>query len=167
MNNTLDGTDKESDFIDVYETYVNDVYRLCFSFLKNHMDAEDAVQETFLKYYHCGKTFETKEHKKAWLIVTASNRCKDMLKHWWHRRQNLDDYAEQMGGNDSETDEMMSLIMELPAKYKTAIYLYYYEGYTSVEIAGLLNRPASTIRTYLKKAREMLKRQLAETEVRL
>lgn len=99
--------------------------------------------------------------------MTASNRCKDMLKQWWHRRQNLDDYAEQMGGNDSETDEMMSLIMELPAKYKTAIYLYYYEGYTSVEIAGLLNRPASTIRTYLKKAREMLKRQLAETEVRL
>lgn len=76
MRNTLDGTDKEHDFAKVYETYVIDIYRLCFSFMKNHMDAEDAVQETFLKYYHMEGTFADETHKKAWLIVTASNYCK-------------------------------------------------------------------------------------------
>ena len=87
MNNTLDGTDKEADFANIYKKYVDDIYRLCFSFMKNQMDAEDAVQETFLKYYRHDKSFDTEAHKKAWLIVTASNQCKDMLKHWWRQRK--------------------------------------------------------------------------------
>lgn len=160
MRNTLDGNDKEHDFAKVYETYVNDIYRLCFSFMKNHMDAEDAVQETFLKYYHMEGTFADETHKKAWLIVTASNYCKDMLKHWWNRRKNLDEYRETAGEEGSEADEMMSLILQLPYKYKMVIYLYYYEGYNSREIAKLLKKPESTIRTYLQKAKKRLKNEL-------
>ena len=79
--NTLDGTGQKNNFTQTYEAYVNDIYRLCFSFMKNHMDAEDIVHETFLKYYHLDRTFDSEQHKKAWLIVTASNACKDMLKH--------------------------------------------------------------------------------------
>ena len=160
MSNTLYGTDKETDFVNVYQKYVNDIYRLCFSFMKNHMDAEDAVQETFYKYYHLEKSFDTEQHKKAWLIVTASNQCKDMLKHWWRHRKNLDDYTELAEENHSEIDEILNLILGLPGKYKTPIYLYYYEGYNSREIAKLLNKPESTVRTYLQKAKKMLRQEL-------
>lgn len=160
MSNYLNGTDKEGDFENTYEMYINDIYRLCFSFMKNQMDAEDAVQETFMRYYHQNRVFSTESHKKAWLIVTASNCCKDMLKHWWNRRKNLDDYTEIVGNESSKTYDMMELILQLPEKYKTTIYLYYYEGYNSREIAGLLNKPESTIRTYLQKAKKKLRKEL-------
>lgn len=160
MINAMEDADKETDFVSVYGAYVNDIYRLCFSFMKNYMDAEDAVQETFLKYLHRRKSFASEEHKKAWLIVTATNQCKDMLKHWWRKRRNLDDYTELVGKNDSEIDEVMSIIMKLPEKYKTPVYLYYYESYNSREIAKLLRKPESTIRTYLQKAKKMLRQEL-------
>ena len=96
--NTLDGTGQKNNFTQTYEAYVNDIYRLCFSFMKNHMDAEDIVHETFLKYYHLDRTFDSEQHKKAWLIVTASNACKDMLKHWWNRRNRLEDFYGNSGG---------------------------------------------------------------------
>ena len=67
MSNSLNGTDKEGDFENTYEMYINDIYRLCFSFMKNQMDAEDAVQETFMRYYHQNRVFSTESHKKAWL----------------------------------------------------------------------------------------------------
>ena len=163
MHIALEGTAKELDFANVYEMYVNDIYRLCFSFMKNHMDAEDAVQETFLKYYHSEKTFDTLEHKKACLIVTASNQCKDMLKHWWRQRKNIEDYKNVLDDNSTKTDEMLAIIIELPDKYKTSIYLYYYEGYNSREIAQILKKPESTIRTYLQKAKKMIRKEI-ETE---
>lgn len=163
MHIALEGTAKELDFANVYEMYVNDIYRLCFSFMKNHMDAEDAVQETFLKYYHSEKTFDTLEHKKAWLIVTASNQCKDMLKHWWRQRKNIEEYKNVLDDNSMKTDEMLAIIIELPDKYKTSIYLYYYEGYNSREIAQILKKPESTIRTYLQKAKKMIRKEI-ETE---
>jgi len=150
----------EQEFTKVYERYVDDIFRLCFSFMKNQMDAEDVVHETFLKYFYSHKEFESPDHLKAWLIVTASNHCKDLLKQWWRKRKNLDDYEEAAGGEMVVADEMMELVMSLPEKYKTAVYLYYYEGYDSREIASLLHKPDSTIRTYLQKARKILKQEL-------
>lgn len=150
----------EEEFAKVYELYVDDIYRLCFSFMKNHMDAEDAVQETFLKFFHTDKKFESINHQKAWLIVTASNHCKNMLKQSWRKRQPLEDYREIPGEETQMMDEMLELIMNLPDKYKTVVYMYYYEGYDSGEIAKLLKKPPSTIRTYLQKARKLLKQEL-------
>ena len=160
MNYSLNGTDKEQSFANDYDLYVNEIYRLCFSFMQNHMDAEDAVQETFMKFYRSNRTFDSESHKKAWLIVTASNCCKNMLKHWWNRRNNLEDYTELVGSNDSEIDEMMELVMSLPEKYKTSVYLYYYEGYNSREISKIVGKPESTIRTYLQNAKKILKTEL-------
>lgn len=154
------GADKKQEFAKVYEKYVDDVYRLCFSFMKNPMDAEDVVQETFLKYLRTEKDFASEQHRKAWLIVTASNHCKDLLKNWWRKRKNLDDYGEFLDYEKQNRDEMLELVMGLPAKYKTVVYLYYYEGYDSSEIASILHKPASTVRTYLQKARKLLKQEI-------
>ena len=89
MEQELSGTGKEQEFTKVYEKFVDDIFRLCYSFMKNQMDAEDAVQETFLKYFYTDRKFESMEHRKAWLIVTASNQCKDLLKQQWRKRKDL------------------------------------------------------------------------------
>ena len=162
MEHTLSGTDKEEWFTQIYEKYVEDIYRLCFSFMKNQADTEDVVQETFLKLYHCKTQFETMEHIKAWLVVTASNHCKNILKHWWRKGKNIQDYAEMLGAEETPSDEMLELVMQLPDKYKTAVYLYYYEGYDSKQIARILHKPDSTIRTYLQNARKLLKEKWME-----
>lgn len=162
MDTYLLGTSKEQEFTAAYEMYVDDIYRLCFSFMKNHMDAEDAVQETFLKYYYSEKHFSTEQHLKAWLIVTASNYCKDLLKQAFRKQKNLEDFREIAGEEEQHTDEIMEIVMNLPEKYKTSVYLYYYEGYNSREIAKLLHKPESTIRTYLQKARKILKQEIGE-----
>lgn len=145
----------------VYRRQVDTVYRLCFSFMKNKWDTEDAVQTTFLKLMASGKTFENETHEKAWLIVTASNTCKNLVKHL--ERRNLDLSGIQMASMEEPLlDETLQAILTLPDRYKTSLYLYYYEGFSTGEIARMLRRPASTIRNHLKEARAMLKHIIME-----
>lgn len=160
MNETLLRTDKEKKFTDIYNKYVDDIFRLCFTYLKNKIDTEDAVQEVFIKLLNHKGTFESEAHTKAWLVVTASNHCKDFLRHWWRKRKDIDAYADVIGNDGIVVDEMMELIMKLPDKNKTVIYLYYYEGYNSRQIANMLHKPDSTIRGYLSTAKKMLKDEL-------
>ncbi len=160
MKESLLRTDEEQEFTEIYYRHVDAVFRLCFTYLKNKQDTDDAVQEVFLKLLNYKGAFESEEHRKAWLIVTASNYCKNFLKHWWRKRKNIDDYTEIIGGASYEVDEMMELVLALPDKYKTAVYLYYYEGYDSAQIAKMLNKPAGTIRSHLSSARKMLKKEM-------
>lgn len=155
--------EEQQDIKTLYEKYVDTVYRICFSYMKNKTDAEDAVQETFLKLLQQEQTFENAKHLKAWLIVTASNHCKNTLKHWWRKRQDIDDCENVCESGDVKTQENETLeaILKLPDKYKTVVYLYYYEGYDSNEIAEIMSKPASTVRSYLYSARKILKKTLS------
>lgn len=158
MNNSLLRTNDE--ITKIYKRNVDMVYRICFAYLKNNSDTEDALQDTFIKLLNHTKTFETQEHEKAWLIVTASNICKNKLKHWWNKRKNIEDYENTYSQLPFEIDETFKIVMSLPEKYKVVIYLYYYEGYNSVEIANIINKPQSTVRNYLHDARKILKNML-------
>lgn len=155
--------DPEKSFLATYNKYVDMIYRLCFSFLKNKEDTEDAVQSVFLKYIKSRKKFESENHEKAWFIVTSSNTCKDMLRQPWRHTVGIDDYDLASNANDTVDNDVCIAIMELPPKYKTVVYLYYYEGYKTQEIAGILHRPSSTIRNYLTEARRHLKKELGGT----
>jgi RNA polymerase sigma factor (sigma-70 family) len=159
MSNPLLRTNKE--ISELYERHVKTVYRVCFTYLKNPIDTEDIVQDTFIKLIHHQSQFMDFEHEKAWLIVTAANLCKNHLRHWWRNRANLDDYANLSDGETPvEIDETFKIVMSLPDKYKTTIYLYYYEGYKSVEIAKLLKKKEATIRGYLHTGRQLLRTKL-------
>lgn len=158
MTKTLSRTDKE--IAQIYSRHIKTIYHVCFAYMKNSSDTEDAVQDTFLKMIRSGKVFENEEHEKAWLIRTASNVCKDILKAWWRKRENLADYDQLYGTDGIEVDDTIKVVLSLPDKYKTVVYLYYYEGYTSVEIAKILHKPQSTIRNYLHEARNVLREQL-------
>ena len=160
MAKSLLRTDKE--IAEIYGRHNKMVYRVCFAYMKNAADTEDAVQDTFYKLIKSGMVFESEEHEKAWLIRTATNLCKNTLRHWWRKRENIEDYENQQGDSTFEIDDTFNTVMGLPDKYKTVIYLYYYEGYDSVEISKILEKTQSTIRNYLHEARKILKIKLQE-----
>ncbi|MCL2082142.1 MAG: RNA polymerase sigma factor [Oscillospiraceae bacterium] len=159
MANSLLRTDRE--IAELYERHKEKIYRVCFLHMKNAADTEDAVHDTFCKLIQSGTVFNDSTHEEAWLIRTAGNLCKDNLRHWWRKRENLEDYNHLSG--QSDIDHTLSVVLDLPSKYKTVIYLYYYEGYDSVEISKILQKPQSTIRYYLSQARKILKEQLGGT----
>lgn len=151
-------TDKE--IIEIYDRHVDTVYRICYSYMKNPADTEDMVQETFLRLLSTGKRFENERHEKAWLIVTASNLCKDALKKWWRRNENIDDFSHLADHSHKKDSSVLEAILRLPKDYKTVVYMYYYEGYTTAEIAGHLGCPEATVRSRLSRARKQLRSML-------
>ena len=158
MANSLLRTDKE--IAEIYERHKDMIYRICFAYMKNSMDTEDVIQDAFCSLIKSGPVLESAEHEKAWLIRTASNLCKNKLRHWWRKRENLEDHENLLANNDFEIDDTFNAVMELPHKYKTVVYLYYYEGYDSVEISKILQKPQSTIRFYLSNARKILREKI-------
>lgn len=150
-------------FIETYNRHVDMVYRVCYSFMKNQTDAEDMVQETFLRLLSNQKKFADERHEKAWLIVTASNLCKDTLKKWWRTNENIDDYPD-LPQKTSGSSAVMEAILSLSDDYKTAVYMYYYEGYSTAEIAQFLGCPDATVRSRLARARKQLQAMLGGAE---
>lgn len=145
---------------EIYSRYIDMVYRVCFSYLKNSSDTEDAVQTTFLKLIDKSAEFKSQEHEKAWLIVTASNQCKDMLKSKSYGHDDIADYEYKLETPPFEVDDTLNAVLDLPEKYKTIVYMYYYEGYKTKEIGHMLKIPHSTVRNHLQKARELLRERL-------
>ena len=145
-----------SEVLEIYNRHVETVYRVCFSFMKTRSETEDMVQETFLRLLTCGKRFENERHEKAWLIVTASNACKDSLKKWWRREESLEDYSGASCQDIPVDNPVLEAIFSLPNDYKTVVYLHYYEGYTTAEIARHLRCPDATVRSRLSRARKQL-----------
>lgn len=163
MSKSLLRTDKE--IAEIYERHSKTIYRVCYGFMKNTADTEDAVQDTFIRLIRKGPAFESEEHEKAWLIRTAANICKNSLKYWWRRHENIEDFYNLESpetADKTEAYDVLSAVMELPDKYKTVVYLYYYEGYSSVQIAEILEKPQSTVRNYLREARAKLKERLGD-----
>ena len=142
---------------EIYRRHFDMVYRVSFSYLKNPPDTEDVTADVFAKLMQKSVVFQNAEHEKAWLIRTTINTCKDYLSHWWRNRANIDDYENLQSDDLFHVDETLQAVMELPDRYKDVIYLYYYEGYTSEEIAGILRKPHSTIRNHLSEARIKLR----------
>ena len=134
------------------------VYRLAYSYLKNPDDAEDVVQETFLRLYLSNTEFETDENIKAWLIRVAINLSKDMLKSSWFRgRTELD---KDIPAKEKNEDTISEIIEKLKPEYRVVIFLFYYEGYSVREIAEMNEISVSAATTRLSRARKKLKKLL-------
>ncbi|MBQ9686347.1 MAG: RNA polymerase sigma factor [Oscillospiraceae bacterium] len=141
---------------DVFQEHSQAVYRVAYSYMKNPQDSEDAVQESFLRLIRAGLTFPDSRQERAWLIVTASNVCRDMLKAKSRQHLNIDDQLD-LAAPDHEPNNVLDAILALPDKYKSAVYFYYYEGYSVNEIARMLRLPPNTVKTRLSRARKALK----------
>ena len=157
MGHNLFHTDE--DFKELYDRNLDTVYRLCYISLRNSDDVEDAVQSIFLKFLKSNKTFKDHGHEKAWFIVTTRNYCRDILRSWWKsQRIDLDALPElTYWDNIEHSREVLTKLLKLPEKYKTVLYLYYFEEYSIKEISNLLKRKESTIQTQLSRGRDLLK----------
>lgn len=158
-------TRNRSDVLEIYNRHVQTVYRVCYSFMKNRSETEDMVQETFLRLMTSGKTFESQRHEKAWLIVTASNACKDSLKKWWRKQESIEDCAAVQDMTLPGENPVLEAILSLPNDYKDAVYMYYYEGYSTMEIARHLHCPEATVRSRLSRARKRLQNILGGVQL--
>ncbi len=153
LNNNI-GNSEHVEF--VVEKYSKMLFRICYVMLCNAADAEDVVQDTFVRYFTKAPAFSTEEHRKAWLIRVATNLCKNALR-FRKRHETVDiEGMRDIGVSDSDMG-IFEAIMELPPKYKIVMDLYYIEGYRIKEISDMTGATPTAIRKRLQYARDFLK----------
>lgn len=145
------------------------VWRACVLYFGSKADAQDAFQETMLRYATHDEPFNDDEHRKAWLIRVATNVCKDMLKAASRKNVALDDAPQALAAAstdpavspDSRVREALDAIRALPDPPRTPVYLALYEGYTAPEIANMVSAPVNTVYSWIARGRKQLKEALA------
>lgn len=151
--------------------YADSMLRIAASYCKDRSDAEDMVQESFLRLYETDTEFTDEEHVKRWLIRVTVNVCKNHLSSAWRRKMQPMGFEEltltmnhttdsAWFPDDSEASALFKAVVSLPEKYRSIVHLYYYESYSVKEIAQILQKKETTIQTRLMRARKMLKQSL-------
>ena len=152
----------ETEFTAAAERHLDMVYRIALNSLRHPADAEDAVQNTMLRLWRTGTDFTGEEHLRRWLARVAVNECKRIACRPWRSRTVPLESCAEPAFEDRARRELYQSVMELPAKYRVPLYLYYYEGYAVNEVGELLGLKPSTVQTRLARGREKLKTILTE-----
>lgn len=143
------------------DTYGNAVLRMAYSYLHNMSDAEDILQETLIQYLKTQPELNGPEHEKAWLLRVAANLSKNRLD--YNRLRDSDELEETLVSQEREDLSFLwEAVKQLPDANREVIHLFYYEGYPTAQIAKILNRRESTVRSDLRRGRERLKKILKE-----
>lgn len=143
------------DTLRIVHTYGDMLFRLCLIMLGNEADAEDAVQETVIKYMQRAPVFENSGHEKAWLITTARNKCRDMLRFRVRHAHTDIEYLQEIS-SDSSDSGILEALMSLPEKHRLVLTLYYVEEYRIEDIAGIIQKTPSAVKMRLQKGRKLL-----------
>ena len=159
--------EKQQLFKNVFESCSRRVYSVAFSYMKNRSDSNDVMQEVFLKYYKNMDKLSDCGHIKPWLITVTSNICKNTLRSSWFTRIVSEDdldtvpYEEDFG----EESDLFRSVMRLPEKERVPLHLFYYENFSTSEIARMLGVKESTVRVRMMRGREKLKKLYKEESV--
>ena len=156
----MNDTNRLETLIDRYE---NTLLRAALAILGDPFEAEDAVQDTFLRYLEKRPDFRDEGHEKAWLLTVCANGCKSRLRQRKSRptTELLDIYP----APDRDSGEVAEAVFALPASQRAAVHLFYYEGYSTQEIAKILGQRPGTVRSHLSRARETLRQMLKGAEL--
>jgi len=147
----------------IADRYLDNVYRTVLSCCKNKENAEDAVQNAFIKLLQTDTEFTDDEHIKRWLIRVAVNECKNGWRSFWHRNKvSFEDLDTEPSYRDEIHGELLGTLEKLPQNYRAVIHLYYYEGYNVREISEILNISESNVQIRLKRARDKMRTLLKE-----
>ena len=145
-------------------TYADAILRLSYAYLKNTQDAQDVCQTVFVRLLTEPREFESGEHERAYILRMAANACKDLLKSPWRRRTCDLEACAQVPAPETSDGSVLAAVNQLPAHYRSVIYLFYYEGYQTSEIGEILGVPTATIHTRLARGRARLRELLGGTE---
>ena len=154
----------EERFVNLYDLYKDDVFRLSYSYLKDYFDADDLLQNVFIKLYKHKEIMKlTDVEVKKWLFRVTINESKNKLMSFWKRKvHNITEQEEDKINTLINDSEVLNAIMQLKQKERIIIYLYYFEGYKIKEIASILKLTETNIQTILSRARLELKNKLGE-----
>ena len=144
-----------------FEKYSDMVYRLAFARVKNKYDADDILQEVFLRFIKSKDKVNNEEHAKALLIRITINCSKSMLTSSWFKKTEA--LSENLSVSMPENDTLEA-VLRLPQKYRTVIHLHYYCGFSIEEIGKILDHNPSTVKSQLHRARMKLKTELKGVE---
>ena len=147
-----------SDTEQLFRAYADMVYRLAFLRTRSGADADDVLQEVFLRCLRAKPVWKDAEHQKAWFLTVTINCTKSLLTSAW-RRHTVPEQDGVLTMMERDTD-VYAAVLALPQKYRTVIHLHYYEGYSVAEIAGLTGLNENTVKSHLFRARDMLRQQL-------
>lgn len=142
----------------ILHKYSKMVYRLAYARTKNRADAEDLLQEVFIRLIKTKVQFNSDEHCKAWLIRTTTNCSKNLLTSAWFRK--TVPMEEHQTASEEGKSDIFYAVLNLPLKYRIVVHLYYYEDLSVAEISEVLNREEATVKTQLYRARKMLENEL-------
>ncbi|MDE6661525.1 MAG: sigma-70 family RNA polymerase sigma factor [Anaeroplasmataceae bacterium] len=153
----------EQEFSIKYQMYSQELYTICYGYTKNTKDAEDILQEVFLKYLNRKIEFKDILQEKYWLIRVTINACKNYVKSSFNTRVTLSQEILEAYPENSlkkETDVLARIVKHLPKKYKEVIILYYYNSYKTNEMALILNISLSAVKKRLERARNMIQEEM-------
>ena len=151
-------------FTCLVKKYIDTVFRIALNQTRSVPDAEDITQNVFLALLRQKRDFDSDEHVKAWLIRVTVNESKKWHRSPWRKHVPLEAYAASLPDVTGQDREILQAVMALPRKYRLPIYLYYYEDYSTQQIADILHIPKGTVCTNLRRGRELLKMELQEGE---
>lgn len=153
----------QTEFIQTAERYKDMIYRIALNYYGDPCDADDTVQDVLLRLLRWSKPFQSEEHVRRWLIRVCVNQCKNGLrKARLRRHEDIAQVEIPVQFQEPEQSELYEAVMELPEKYRTALYLFYYEELSVNEIAAALGVKPSAVTTRLSRARQKLKERLTE-----
>ena len=146
------------------QLYKDMIFRLAYSYTKNHFDADDVTQNVLLQLYKTDKAFKSEAHLKNWLMRVTVNHCKNLFRAPWRKHENLDDYANTLVFEEEASKDLFRIVMGLDKKYRVTLLLHYYEGYSIREIAHIMDVSENTVSTRLARGRKILKELITEVE---
>lgn len=151
-------------FLDIFQKYKDDVFRLSYSYTKMVADAEDITQSVFIKLYKQKELLTRQEEEiKKWLVRVIINECKSLYNSFWKRKTfSFKQEDENKIVSNTQNNDVLVEVLSLPKKYRIVIYLYYYENYKLKEISKILNLSETNVQTILFRARRMLKEKLKD-----
>jgi RNA polymerase sigma-70 factor (ECF subfamily) len=148
----------------IYDTYADTLFRIAMIHLGRREDAEEATQDTFIKFMEKAPAFNDAEHQKAWLIRVITNHCKSLLRKGWRKREVKLEAVEPIIMDDPEDQALIEMVLSLPVKYRSVVHLYYYEDYAVRDISKILEISESAVKMRLQRGRQLLKLELEGEE---
>ena len=152
---------------EMVRAYSDMIYGVAMRYVRNRIDADDVYSDVFYRYFRKERSFETEEHRKAWLLRVTINSAKEFLT----KRQYTDSIDDDMFGEEDMTapagmgiEEIVAVgdaLKRLDENYREIIELYYFNGLSVPEIAQMLQRSANTVKSQLLRGRNKLKELLA------
>lgn len=135
------------------------ILRYAYTYLHNMSDAEEVLQDTLVQFLKTAPEFESENHEKAWLLRVAANLSKNRIR--YNKLREMDELNEELVAEEREDLSFVwEAVKSLPVKYREVIHLFYHEGYQTAQIAKVLGRNESTVRSDLRRGREKLKEVL-------